>query len=256
MGSHYYSSNSGLDRKSLKRPDSFLAALSRFFSGLVRNANLFAILIGALFGVGLLTTLLINRMDSKSEKAQNGLYLAEKTLATEMKALTPSVGTDSPQGAPKAPSVDFKRMDVDAQFPKSIQELKAVEESFSHTRAAFDARLKLADLYYNHGDYQKAHAWYEKAVDTAPGNFEKALALSSLGYVKENLGKPAEAIQTYQKAINLGEGSLKGDLLMGIARGYEAVHDTPKARSTYDQILIDLPNTEFSKSAEVLKNQL
>ena len=107
-----------------------------------------------------------------------------------------------------------------------------------------------------HGEFTKALPWYEKASDSAPDSFEKALAFSSLGYVHESLGKPTEALQSFQKALNLGEGSLKGDLLMGVARSYEAVHDSANARSTYDKILTELPNTEYAKSAELFKDQL
>lgn len=267
MASHYFSSNSHLDRKSLKRPDGFLAALSRFFNGLAKNLNLMTGLLIGLLGLGLLTAFFMNRMDTKSEAAQNALFLAEKTLETELKALAPP--EQKPKTPPKLISKDqpatptdstallaYKKMDVDAQLPHATKELKAVEQNFSRTRAAFEARLKLGDLYFNHGEFSKALPWYDKALDSAPGNLEKVLTLSSLGYVKENLGQPAEAIQIYQKAINLGEGSLKGDLLMGIARGYEAVHDLAKARSTYDQILFDLPSTEYAKSAELFKSQI
>jgi tetratricopeptide (TPR) repeat protein len=116
--------------------------------------------------------------------------------------------------------------------------------------------MKLGTLYFDHGDFAKALPWFEKAAQSASGSFERALALSSVAYTQENLGKPSDAVQTYQKALNLGEGGLKGDLLLGMARSYEALQDTAKARSSYDQILKDLPGTEYAKSAELYKGWL
>ena len=60
----------------------------------------------------------------------------------------------------------------------------------------------------------------------------------------------------FQKALELGEGSLKGDLLMAIARCQETLHDSSKARSIYDRILSELPNTEYAKAADINKAQL
>ena len=104
--------------------------------------------------------------------------------------------------------------------------------------------------------FEKAQPWYQKAADTAKGKFEKSLSLSALGYSFENLGKHANAIESFQKALDLGENSLKGDLLLALARCYGSIHDVAKARSTYDRVLSDLPNTEYAKNAELYKNQL
>ena len=147
-------------------------------------------------------------------------------------------------------------MDVDTHYPEAVKKLKAVDQDFTKTRPAFEARLKLGNLYFNHGNFEKALPWFQKAVDTAPAKLEKALALSAVGYTYENLGKGNTAIQSFQKAIDLGESSVKGELLIAIARCYEEIHDTAKARSTYDQILSELPNTEYAKNAEVYKSQL
>lgn len=276
MASTFSTVGTGFDRKSLKKPDGFVSAVSRFFSSMNKHTTG---LIGAVVGLialGVIVGLWMNRIDAKTEASRNALYLAEKTMGTELKALAekvkppvaPTQKKSKNQDKDKNPEADLalqsaqweaaatQKLDVDANFPEAVKKLKAVETDFGKTRAAHEARLKLGNLYYNHGEYAKAVAWYEKAVSSAPGNFEKTLALSALGYTYENLGKPSEAVQTYQKAVNLGEGGLKGDLLLGMARSYEALHDTAKARSTYDQILSELSGTDYAKSAEVYKSWL
>jgi tetratricopeptide (TPR) repeat protein len=268
MSSTYSSASPGLDRKSLKKPDGFLAAISRFFSQIAQHTNVFIIVIAVLIGVGIIAGYWMNHLESKSDDARNALFLAEKAIETETKALAalekPAVPADPKKKAatPESPdpsaleAISYKKLDVDQKFPDAVKKLKAVDDQFSGTRAAHEARLKLATLYYDHGEFAKALPWYEKAAGSAPGNFEKALALSSVGYTYENLAKPNEAIHSYQKALNLGEGGLKGELLLGMARSYEALHDTAKARSTYDRIVTELPNTEHSKTAELYRGWL
>jgi len=144
---------------------------------------------------------------------------------------------------------------VDRHFPETVKKFVEVSQNFNGTRAASDAQMKLGALYFDHGDFAKALSWYEKAKDSTSG-FERAVALSSVGYSYENLGKPGEAVAVFQKALELGEGSLKGDLLMAIARCQETLHDSSKARSIYDRILSELPNTEYAKAADINKAQL
>jgi tetratricopeptide (TPR) repeat protein len=270
--------SSSADRKALKRPDSFSASLHGFFDYVANNANVFVAGVAALLLIGLMAAFFINRTGARSEVASDALYLAEKALNIEIKSISdlaqPStapataaktngdgskktgVGDTEALAAEAREKLRYQKMDVDAKLPHAVQKLKEVEQSYAGTRPAFEARLKLGDLYYNHGDYSKSLPWFQKAVDSSPGKLEKALALSSLGYTYENLSQHNEAIQAYQKANSLGQPTVKGDLLLGIARCYEALHDSVKARSTYDQILTELPNTEFSKSAELYKNQL
>lgn len=272
------SNSSSVDRKALKRPDGFLASLHEFFDYVANNANVFLAGIAGLLIVGSIVAYMMNRSGARSEDASDALYLAEKALNNEIKSIAalskPAAAQTSAkktnvEGAKKSAAGEedavaaeareklrYQKMDVDAKLPRAVQKLKEVEQSFTGTRSAFEARLKLGDLYYNHGDYAKSLPWFQKAVDSAPGKLEKALALSSVGYTYENLAQQNEAIQSYQKANSLGQPTVKGDLLLGIARCYEALHDSAKARSTYDQILTELPNTEFSKSAELYKNQL
>jgi len=263
MSSTFSSSSTTLDRKALKRPDGFMSALTAAFDKIASRSNIFVIVVAGLLGLGLLGAFFMNRLEARSDSARNALFLATQSMRTELKAISdlekpkaaPVDDKKTPNTAPDA-GVAFKKFDVDAKLPETVKKLKDIDQNFGRTRSAFEARLKLGDLYFNHGEFSKALPWYEKAVGSATGNFEKTLALSSLGYANESLEKPADALQAFQKAVNLGEGSLKGDLLLGVARSYEAVHDSAKARSTYDKILVELPNTEYAKSAEVFKGQL
>jgi tetratricopeptide (TPR) repeat protein len=266
MASTFSSAGTSIDRKSLKRPDGFFTFLSGFFGKLASHSGRFVIIVAVFIGLGLVAGYWINHLNAQDETARNALFLAEKSIEAEMK---PLVEAQKPASSPSAKkkneaqdaaeafeTVAYQKLDVDSQFPASVKKLTAIDQNFSRTRSAFEARFKLGSLYYNHGEFSKALPWYEKAAQSAPGSFEKSLALASIASTHENLGKAAEAVQVYQKALNLGESALKGELLLGLARSYEALHDTAKARSTYDQILTELPTTEQAKSAELYKSWL
>jgi tetratricopeptide (TPR) repeat protein len=237
-------------------------------TGFALSSNTRQITITAVAVVGVIAaaSYFMSSKDSKSEAARSALFIAQKSVETETKALTPApaapakvdakAAKDAKTPAVPVEDVSFKRLDVDAKYPESIKKLNGVITDFSGTRAAFDARMQLGELYFNHGEATKALPVFQAAVDSAPNSLEKALALSATAAAQENQSMFKEARETYEKAINLGEASVKGDLLLGSARTSLALKDTAKAKQTYEQILNQLPNTEYSRYAEALKAQL
>lgn len=252
-----FSSDDILDRKSLKKPDHFLRTLTRFFSGISSQTGLLLILLGGLLGLGIGGVFYMNHLNHLSNSARNALFQAEKTMESEIKGLA-TRETPSKKLTPEAhiETVTFKKLDVDQNFPETIKKFHEIDSNYGKTRSGFEARLKIGNLYYDHGNYSKALIWFEKSAKTAPSNFEKAAAYSAIGYAEESLNNPSEALQVFQKGLNLGEGSFKGNFLLGLARNYEAMHNSAEARSTYARILNELPNTECSKSAEIFKAQV
>ena len=147
-------------------------------------------------------------------------------------------------------------LDVAVQFPETLKKYTGVIENFKGARAAHDATMSLADLYFIHGNPSVAATYYLNATKSASSGLEKALSFSGLGYSLENAGNPKDALSNFEKALNLGEAGIKGDVLLAIARCYEALHDTTHARSTYDQILSQMPDTDAAKTAELRKAKL
>jgi tetratricopeptide (TPR) repeat protein len=242
-------STSRLDRKALKSPDEFISIVRSFFSDIPKHSKVWLGALVVIFLTGLIGAFYMNHSEKREMHARDALFNAQITLDKRLKELAPTQtrGTDA---------VAQLKIDVDAKLPEVVTELKRIGKEYAGTRAALEANLTLGDLYFDHGEPGKAVPWYQEAVNTTKKDFDRALALYSLGYALENSGKPARAIENFEKAMNLGETVLKGDLLMAIARSYEAMRDIPKARATYDKILSQLPNTEYAKTAETLKAQL
>lgn len=268
--------------KNLRGRDEFFKETYRFFDALGRHRNMVFIASIALVAACVVGGVMANRFQAKSDAGRDALFLAVKAYDTEIKSLAgvkPPVveaetaakeGKDAKakEAADKAKHAEdeaaskrmddlaFSKLDVDAKFPDAVKKYRAVITDYTGTRAAHEARMALGTLYFNHGEAAKAAPIFQSAVDGAPGSFEKGLALQSWGYALENDGKFAEAITAYEKALNYGEGGIKGDSWLAIARCQQAMHDVAKARSTYDQILSQLPNSEAAKSAEALKAKL
>lgn len=266
MASTFMHENSGIDHKSLKTPDRFLSALNHGVFSLFQHkgAVIGIILVFVLAGVA--GAFWMNRATHLSVEANNAFYKAEKSLEIDIQNLikkeAPSQSVDKAQEKGKAPSrqeegaVEFKKLDVASVYAQSLPLLKSVSEKYPKTRAGFEATLQVGNLYFKHGDSVQAQVWFEKASHGAQKAMDKAIAYSSLGYTLENQGKMKEAITAFQKALTQGEPSLKGDLMLAMARCYENLQDVAKARGVYDQISVELPKSEYSKVAEQRKNRL
>ncbi len=236
---------------------------SEGFGSILKNSRQIVIVLVVLLAAVAGFSILMSSRGAKADAGRNALFLAEKALETEMKALLPA--TPAPTAAdpkkaktPPAPEADpsFLKLDVDAKFPEALKKFRAVAADFSGTRSAFDAEMAVGGLYYNHGSPEKALGSYERAATVAPSTFEKSLALSSIGYSHENAGQLKEAQDAYDKALNLGEAGLKGDLLMAKARVLELQKDANQAKATYDQVISQLPNSNYAKYAEIFKSRL
>jgi tetratricopeptide (TPR) repeat protein len=252
------------------KPADFMGSIQSFFTSLAKNSR--ALVVGlvilALVGAGL--ALFLNKKEGESEEARNALFLAQQSVDSQIKALgdkeqlmnavkdvkAEKAGAQVPP--PKGADIEalsYKKLDVDAEFKDAISKFTAVSEKYSGTRPAFEARLYLGNLYYNHGESEKALPWYTRAVDSASGSMEKAFAYSALGYAQENAGKNQDALDSFDKALNQGEGMIKGDVLLAIARNQTKLGKSADAQATYDRIVKELADTEFSKTAENLKAQ-
>lgn len=200
--------------------------------------------------------------EQKSDSGRNALYLAEKSLTSRLESLakaeklvTPT-GKDAKAPSPGADSVMFKKLDVDTSLGEAVTQFKSIAAVYAGSLPGFEATLELAKLYLNHGNPAQAAEWFTKATQAAPTSLDRALAWQSLGYAFENQAKYKEAVDAFDHALGAGETAVKGEILMSKARAQESLKDVNQAKSTYDQIISQLPNTEFSKLATLYKSRL
>ena len=274
------------DIRMTRNADGFTKSIYRFFDNMARHSRAFIVLLAVGFVIAAVIGFTLNQREMRSGEAKNALFNAQKASEKELKALALVMKPPAPdkkaaaeeadevdgakptdaaakakKAAPKPPEgnpsdIEFAKFDVDGKLPESVKAFTGVADKFSGSRIGTDAQLALGQLYYQHGQPEKAAAWFQKAADGASGRLDRALAFAALGYSKESSGALPEATQLFEKALDLGEASLKGDLLMAIARCQEGMKDVAKARSTYERITKELPNTDYAKNADVYKGLL
>ncbi len=184
-------------------------------------------------------TLYVQHKEVQEQKARDALYRADVLLKQEEAAVAKDKKFSNPQ-------------ELQQSFTKSMDALQAVPRNFAKSRAGFEALLKLGDLYWKNQLFDPASFQYQAAVQNAPKSFDRALALSSLGYALENAQKKKEAVEAFEKALALGEATLQGDLMLSIGRVKEGTGDTAGAKAMYKRVTEQLPNTDYAKTAETL----
>lgn len=211
-----------LDRKSLKRPDEFLALGRKLMGKLGDQSKSLVVGGGILLLVALAAGFLMNQSSRQEMDAQNALFLAKKKMATD----------------------------------KSTTDLEKVVSDYSGSRAAYDAALALGDNAFSTQDFTTARKWFEKSVAEAPRAFEKALAHYSLGYALEGSKEYALAADQFNKALNQGQPALKAEVLLSMARVQAMAGKRDDARKTYDRLIAEHAKTEEADRAEALKAKL
>lgn len=262
------SSTSRVDRKSLKKPDELVSLLASFFNSLAAHAKLVAGIALAL----LLATAAFwgwsNVRSEKEELASAALYEAGKSFEKEMKALIPPAPAENAKSiknktkdAPKDaidPSLRaaFAPLSVDEKFTETKAALLQVSEKHAGTRASAQAMHLLGKLYLDHGQAELSIPHFQKAIELAQSNTDKATYTASLAYGFEDSGKKNEAAEAFERASRYGVPTFRGDLLLGQARNLSATGAKDRAKAIYNQVLKELPDTTYAQTAKQSLQQL
>ncbi len=201
------------------------------------------------------------RKTEVDQKAKEALFLVKKTYIEEMKPLLPpeekvdptkkDVSKNEPK-KPALPSPEFKKLDVDATFSKTVKGYLDIAEQFKSKPAAFEAIFALGDLYYNHGQVEKALVQYDRAVTAAKTKVEQFAIGYSRAMALENLQKTDEAIAAYEGLTKVADETQAKESRLAAARLW-LKKDLAKAKT----LLMDLekadPNSEVSKQARTYR---
>lgn len=219
-----------------------------------------------LLAATLAASLYLNKRNTFRAQAAEALFKARQSLATEMKAYSDSIKpaekkTDKKTDkAPAAPDMTFAKFDVDTVLKSGISGLEKVAEEFSGTQAGFDAKMELGGIYFDHSTgsaaFGKASEWFDRAASSAPTNEQSITALYNLGYAQEALGRCADSVKTFDRALNSGSGPFQAELFRAKARCQETLGDKAAAKTTYENMIKTFPNSESARFAEMKKASL
>ena len=265
MSTSFSRSNIKLDRKSLKKPDEFLAVLRKFFSPVVNNSRHFFIAFAAAVVLALGVFAYLKVLENKSEQAMNALYLAQKQVQLDFDAMLQSKNTNKADKSNKeaqakenalAAAFYYESLDVNQEYSKSLALFENVQKEYSGTDAAFEAKVALGNLYQRHQQLEKALVSFNEALEQTSNRTEKAYVYFAVATVQEDLGKSEESLKTLREALLLNNEQIKGDLLLAIARNHELLKDQAKAKEVYTQVVEELKGSTYAKAAELYLGQL
>ena len=170
---------------STRGTDEFTRDVNGFFDLLAKRSKLLGALAVLVLVLAAVFAVIANQNEQKSDAGRSALYLAQKSLDTQLetiaKASAPVAAKDSKDAKDKkatppvsAEAIQFRKLDVDTQLADSISKLKAVATDYAATRSGFDAMLLLGKTYLNHGNAAEAAEWFQKSTAHAPSTLDRA----------------------------------------------------------------------------------
>ena len=156
----------------------------------------------------------------KSQTAPSGSVAeSSATVPSGGAAAAPADGSALPPGHPAV-----------ATSPEVQAQVEAMEQQAQANPQDAAAPLKLADFLYDHGDFQRAIPWYQKAVALDARNVN---ASTDLGTCYFNLGRWNDALKQFQHSLDV-EPQHQPTLFNIIVVNMEGKHDYKAARQAYD----------------------
>ncbi len=194
-------------------------------------------LMGALVLAGVGIYFFQDSADKKEQEAKSALYQVQKTYEEETTAL------------PEAERAAGTTIDVDGKYAKTVAGLnQMLSEKKAPTRVLYEAQMKLANLYLEHNQADKAAAVLKNVKDNAKSDFQKATGLYLLGVAYERNNQFKEASEAFESGLSQNVEGLKGELYLGMIRSSLKLGDKGKAK-----LFLEKMNKEVagSKAAEM-----
>jgi TolA-binding protein len=138
---------------------------------------------------------------------------------------------------------------MDGKPEQGIMGLKAIVENYGGTKSGEIARFYLANCYYYLGQYDDAQTNFEKF--SGGDKLMKASAAAGVGSCLEAKGKAADAAEYYEKAAGIVSSDMASpDYLTDAGRAYVKAGDKEKARSVFERLKKEYPNSAAGRDAD------
>ena len=110
--------------------------------------------------------------------------------------------------------------------------IEMLEQQAANTPQDPGPPLKLADYLYDHGDFNQAVTWYQKALALDPNNVS---ASTDLGTCYFNLGRPDDALKQFHKSLAI-EPRHQPTLYNIVVVEMEGKHDFKAAEQSWETL--------------------
>jgi len=211
-----------LDRKELKRPDSFLLQTTHVFDFVKGNLKAIIVLIIVIGAMVAGILLYRSHREERILLASEARYEAEKVLAQSME--------------------------------EGVRALEKVYANFKDTPGGYYALMDIGNAYLANGSAQKAVDYFSRAADAVKQPELRASAWYLKADAQERSKDYDGAIASLDR-ISSGprEKFLRPEALFGLWRNYSAKGNADKAKEYYGMITQEFPETAFA--ALVKSNQ-
>jgi tetratricopeptide (TPR) repeat protein len=125
-------------------------------------------------------------------------------------------------------------------------ELRQFIDDYDRYSGGKFARLELANLYFNEGDYDQAIELYGRsAKDFQSVAFMKMLAKSSLGYSLEAKGEYEKAVECFEAVAANSKNAMADEALFSLGRLYAALGNSEKQSEASNRLIEKHPDSFY-----------
>ena len=128
---------------------------------------------------------------------------------------------------------------VGAEFEKLV-------DAHGNQPAGKAARVILANICYNGGDYDKAISLYEAALDDYADPFYRGQIINGLGYAHEAKKNYKKAIEYFELTAETGNEVTKGEALFNLGRLYGTIGDSDQSMNAYQRVIAEYPDSLYA----------
>lgn len=198
----------------------------------------------------------------KQESAFSSLYQAEKIEEDAMRAESEASKGKDPKVSAKLPRESFYEIAKtwsEDQRKEYVSKLEETVTKFPSTLPQALASLRLANLSYHLGKMDEAAKHFDAVLTGFKASNEEGIIFTGLafegkGALLETQKKWDDAYKTYESASQLAHNPLKPLALMGMARVLRAQGKLDQAKTFFDKVISEFPNSDYEKRARVLKD--
>lgn len=236
-----------ITRKELRQDD-------RFHHFLVNSANKARIykkqiylISGIIVAIVVFSLAWISQKNKRDGMGQALLSKAYQETQAERSAFEAQALNKKDKGNDETKTVSLTKEVVDNN---ELKRLEDVVKKFKSTNAAFQAELRIAQLYFNNGKFMEALNSFKSLIDKTDNELFGTFLYYGLAYTEEELGNFEAAFKAFDTVSKKNIAFFDSNSLMGKARVLSLQKKNDEARKTYEEIIKRWPNSEVSKRSE------
>jgi tetratricopeptide (TPR) repeat protein len=213
-------------KKKLKEPDEFITLTERAYLFVTQHAKSIA------GGAGIVLVLLVAFffVQKWNERNEGNAY---KTLTSAIETYQ-MVSSPYREGSPE-------------EYKKVLERFDEIITKFSGTSSGKLAVLYKGNIHFRLGEFDEAIKSYESYLEKAgKEKLYRGFAMEGLGYSYEGKRGYEQAINAYQKLIDLGESFQLANAHLGMGRCYEKMGKTREALEHYRSFINASPKSQMA----------